>query len=141
MTLNTLTPNVMVKDIESTVEWYERVFGADLVATLPPERDEDPWWAQVVVDDATIMFQERESLEEAFPDLEGSSIGGSVAFYFDVDDAQYLHDELESSEVEIVQELHTTRYGRHQFAVRDCNGYILWFAQKITNEPSGPIVR
>jgi len=141
MAINTLTPNVMVEDIESTVEWYERVFDADLVATLPPESDADPWWAQVVVDSVTIMFQERDSLEEAFPGLEGSPVGGSVAFYFDVDDAQYLYDELESSDAEVIQDVHTTKYGRRQFAVEDCNGYILWFAQKITNEPQGPIVR
>lgn len=66
----------MVEDVDSTVEWYERVFDAELVATLPPEETEDYWWAQVVVDGNALVFQRRENLEEKLPELEGASLGG-----------------------------------------------------------------
>ena len=131
MAVNSLTPNLMVEDVESTVEWYEEIFDAELVATLPPEETTDYWWAQVVVDGNAFMFQHRDNLEEKLPDLKGASIGGSVAFYIDIDDAQSMHDRLESAEVEITQDLHETEYGWLQFAARDCNGYLLWFGERI----------
>lgn len=43
MSVNSLTPNLMVEDVESTVEWYEEIFDAELVATLPPEGTTDYW--------------------------------------------------------------------------------------------------
>lgn len=140
MTLNTLTPNLMVADIESTVEWYEDVFDADLVATLPAGQEE-PWWAQVVVDGVTIMFQTDNSMIDEFPEMEGESGPGSTALYVDVDDIEGLYEDLEDEDVEIIQHLSRSGYGRSQFAVQDCNDYVLWFAEPITNEPTGPIVR
>lgn len=141
MTINTLTPNIMVEDLDETLEWYGRVFDAELVATLPPEDDTETWWAQVVIDDVTLMFQSRENLQKKFPQLDGTPTGGSAVLYLDVDDATALQEKLESEGVEIIQELHRTEFGRMQFAVQDCNEYILWFGEKITNEPKGPIVR
>lgn len=139
MSVNSLTPNLMVEDVESTVEWYERVFDAERVATLPPEETENYWWAQVVVDGNALMFQQRGNLEEKLPELEGASLGGSVAFYIDIDDAHSMHDDLESAEVEITQDLHETEYGWLQFAAKDYNGYILWFGERIeeTSEEIG----
>jgi 5-bromo-4-chloroindolyl phosphate hydrolysis protein len=34
------------------------------------------------------------------------------------------------SKVEIVKELHTTFYGMQEFYFKDCNGYILAFAER-----------
>ena len=131
MSVNSLTPNLMVEDVESTVEWYERVFDAERVATLLPEEAEGYWWAQVMIDGNALMFQQRDNLEEKLPELEGASLGGSVAFYIDIDDAHSMHDNLESAAVEITQDLHETEYGWLQFAAKDYNGYILWFGERI----------
>jgi len=132
--VRSLTPDLMVEDLEATVEWYERVFGAEVVATLPADGDADPWWAQVMIDGAPLMFQERESLEEKLPEMEGATIGGSVAFYIDIDDAEALHDDLESGGVEITQPLHETEFGWRQFAAADPNGYVLWFGERLAGE-------
>lgn len=35
------------------------------------------------------------------------------------------------AEIEVVQEMHDTDYGRREFAVEDLNGYILWFGEKL----------
>jgi len=129
----------MVEDVEETVEWYEAVLDADLVATLPPDESES-WWAQIVINDVTLMFQTRDSLAEEFPEMEAESGPGTATFYIDVDNIRHLYDTLQD-EVTVVQELSRNEYGRNQFAIQDCNGYILWFAEPITNEPDGPIVR
>lgn len=123
--------NRMVEDVESTVEWYERVFDAEPIAGSPPEETEDYWWAQVVVDGNALVVQRHENLEEKLPELEGASLGGSVAFYIDIDDAQDMHDRLESADVKVTQDLHETEYGWLQFAVKDYNGSVLWFGERI----------
>lgn len=141
MRVKSLTPDLMVEDVEATVEWYERVFDARVVATLPTDAETDYWWAQVVIDKIPLMFQDRESLEEKLPELDGTRIGGSVAFYLDVDDVEALHDHLESAGVEATQPLHETEFGWRQFAVTDCNGYILWFGEKLPDEGAEEIGR
>ena len=132
MTVNSLTPDLMVEDLAETVAWYERVLDAEVVATLPEEGD--AWWAQVEIGDASLMFQERDSLTGKLPALEGESIGGSVALYIDVDDAETLQDDLGAAGVDIMEELHETDFGWKQFAVTDCNGYVLWFGEKLEDE-------
>lgn len=136
--MDSLTPNLMVEDIESTVAWYERVFEAEVVATLPSD-GADYWWAQVRLGDAPLMFQERESLSEKLPPLAGADIGGSVAFYIDIEDASGRHEELEDADVDVIKPPHETDFGWRQFAVRDPNGYVLWFGEQIQDEQAEEI--
>lgn len=67
------------------------------------------------------------------PPLEGATLGGSLTFYIDVDSADGLRDQIEmvGPEVEIVQELYDTDYGRRKFAIQDTNDYTLWFGGKL----------
>jgi uncharacterized glyoxalase superfamily protein PhnB len=135
MTINSLTPNLMTEDLFATIDWYERVLGAEVVTTLPPDSDrEDSWWAQLRLDDASLMFQERDSLTEKIPTLEDEPIGGSVTCYIDVDDAERRHDDLTEAGAELAQPLHETEFGWRQFAVVDPNGYVLWFGEKLDRE-------
>lgn len=140
MVISSLIPNIMVEDIERTVEWYEEIFDAEVVATLPEDEGE-PWWAQIVIGGITMMFQTAASLVDEFPEMEGESGPGSATMYIKVSDIRHLYDDLQDKEVTFVQELTESAYGRNQFAIQDCNDYILWFGAEITNEPEGPIIR
>ena len=141
MAVNSLTPNLMVEDVEATVEWYERVFDAKRVATLPADAETGYFWAQVMVEQSPLMFQERANLEEKLPDLEGTDVGGSTVFYVDVNDAQQMHDRLETAGVDIIKGITETDFGWRQFAATDCNGYILWFGEKMEEEAAEDIGR
>jgi uncharacterized glyoxalase superfamily protein PhnB len=125
-----LTPNLMVRDVTETLAWYDKHFDAEELGRMPAHSD-DPEWAQVAIGDVSLMFQERSSLEDDVPALEGSSLGGSFTCYIDVDDAAGLHDELQRADVRVVQELRETAYGRREFAIEDCNGYVLAFGEKL----------
>lgn len=141
MRVNSITPDLMVEDIEATVEWYERVFDAEVVATLPTDAETDYFWAQVMIDGIALMFQERDSLEEKLPVMEGDSIGGTVPLYIDVEDAEQRHDELEAAGVDIVKSPHVTEFGWRQFAAIDPNGYVLWFGEQLDTEETEEIGR
>lgn len=139
MSVNSVTPDLMVEDIEATVEWYDRTFGAEVVATLPTDAETDYFWAQVSIDGNQLMFQERGSLEEKLPVLEGTPIGGSVPLYIDIENAEQRHAALEAAGVDIVKSPHETEFGWRQFAVTDCNGYVLWFGESLETEETESI--
>lgn len=134
MTVNSITPDLMVEDINETVAWYEDVLDAEVVATLPAEAGSEYFWAQVSIDGTQLMFQERDSLEEKLPVLSEESIGGAVPLYIDIDDAERRHKTLEANDVDIVKPPHETEFGWRQFAATDPNGYVLWFGEKLETE-------
>lgn len=141
MNVNSVTPDLMVEDLAETVEWYERVFDAEVVASLPAAADEEHYWVQIVIEGTPLMLQERGSLEEKLPVMEGADIGGSVALYFDVADTRTLYESLQDAGVEIVSEPTETDFGWRQFAAVDCNGYVLWFGEQLDPEESENIGR
>lgn len=130
MAVNSLTPNLMVGDVAETVAWYTNTLDAEELARMPPESDE-PEWAQLALDDAWLMLQERESLEADVTVLEGREIGGSFTLYLDVDDAVALRDRLVAAGETVVQELRETDYDRREFAIEGPNGYVLNFGEKL----------
>ncbi|MFB6089430.1 MAG: VOC family protein [Halobellus sp.] len=133
MTLKSLTPNLMVDDIEATVDWYREVFDSEVVATLPSDAD-DYFWAQVTVGESLVMFQERESLEAKVPAMADRETGGSTALYIDVDDAKAMQERLETAGAELVEPPEETEYGWRLFAATDPNGYVLWFGERVDDD-------
>lgn len=126
MKLGNLVPNVMVEDVNQTIEFYKETLDFEVLATAPETGQFD--WAMLGNGETRLMFQSRTSLGGEIPTLAGRPIGASMTFYIQTDSIQVLHDKLQGK-VEFVQELHTTFYGAQEFAVLDCNGYILAFSQ------------
>ncbi|MBC8492174.1 MAG: VOC family protein [Chloroflexi bacterium] len=127
--LKKMTPNLMVEDVNRTIEFYRDVLGFELLVTVPEEGQFD--WAMMRRDDVEIMFQARSSLGGEVPALANVPIGGSLTFYTEVTGLMELYERLKG-QVEIVQDLHTTFYGTQEFAFGDCNGYILGFSEAVS---------
>lgn len=130
MTLQKLTPNMMVEDVNQTVDFYRDMLGFKLVMTVPERGRFD--WALVQRDGVEIMFQTRASLSRDVPLLQDRLLGGALTFYLDVQGVEALYEQIRNR-VEIIQDLHTTFYSTREFAVQDCNGFILTFAE--TGQP------
>jgi uncharacterized glyoxalase superfamily protein PhnB len=75
------------------------------------------------------MFQEEKSIKEEYPQLNQFAQGGGLTFYLHVTDIHKLYDQLKGK-VTIAKEMHQTFYGSTDFAIEDCNGYILTFSQE-----------
>jgi uncharacterized glyoxalase superfamily protein PhnB len=129
MKFKQLTPNLMVEDVSQTITFYQDTLGFTLLATVP---DSGPFdWAMLKRGEVTLMFQAKASLSDEIPALAGREIGGSLSFYIDVTDVKSLYEELQPK-VRLAQPLHTTFYGREEFAIIDLNGYILAFAAEVS---------
>jgi uncharacterized glyoxalase superfamily protein PhnB len=124
--LKKLTPNLMVEDVNRTIAFYKDILGFELLATQPESGQFD--WAMMKRNDVEMMFQARASLTGELPLFEGKAIDGSLTFFVEVEDVKGLYTNLKDK-VTIVQDMHATFYGAQEFAIQDCNGYILTFAE------------
>ena len=128
MALNSLTPNLMVNDVEETIEYYTDILGFTLLRTVPEQGKLD--WAMVKQNDVLMMFQSAKSLKNDLPRLKGEKPGGGLTFYIKVDDITQLHAQLSENEAEIIAELEKTFYDTLEFSIVDVNGYVLTFSEE-----------
>jgi len=125
-----LTPDLMVDDVAKTVKFYTKKLGFN-VAVLVPEGDKDkPVYAMVVRDEIFMMFMQKDVYEADVIALKGVDIGASATLYCDVDNVDALYDSFKKNGVEFVKEISVTWYGMKEFYIKDCNGYILGFAEQ-----------
>jgi uncharacterized glyoxalase superfamily protein PhnB len=126
--LNSLTPNLMVNDVEETIEYYTDILGFTLLKTVPEKGNPD--WAMVKRNDVILMFQSAKSLKDELPKLKSQKPGGGLTFYIKVDRITELHEELVDNEVEIISDLESTFYDTIEFSIIDNNGYVLTFSEE-----------
>lgn len=137
MILKKLTTNMMVRDVNSTIEFYSNALGFEVVMVVPENsqevltaipKDRVLIYALMKCGNVEIMFQARRSLIEDLPLFKDTEIGASLTFYIEVEDIKGWYEKLKNN-ITIVKDIHTTFYGMQEFYVRDCNGYILAFAE------------
>jgi len=138
MVTEKLAPNLMVEDVNGTVEFYRDVLGFEFIMGVIEEIQEivTSWQKERLLDYAMmkcgnveIMFQAKRSLSEALPVLRDKEIGGTLTLYMEIEGVQELYGRIKDK-VTIIKDLHTTFYGMQEFYVLDCNGYILTFAER-----------
>ncbi|MBF0577073.1 VOC family protein [Dysgonomonas sp. GY617] len=129
MVLKDSTPNLMVKDVNKTVDFYTNILGFIKIDSVP----ETGQWVFAIVKsgDVMFMFQEENSIKEEYPQLSKFPQGGGLTFYIHVSDIHALYEKLKNK-VTLAKDLHDTFYGSTDFAIEDCNGYILTFSQSNT---------
>ena len=86
-------------------------------------------WAIMNCGDVEVIFQSRNYLTAHFPKRSLSGKNDQTAFYIEMDDLQEFYTILKHKVI-LVKDLATTFYGMREFYVRDCNGYVIGFAEK-----------
>jgi uncharacterized glyoxalase superfamily protein PhnB len=137
MKFKSLAPNMAVKDVKATVEFYHDILGFNLLMAVPETQDcvDDTLidgkayvYAMVGCDSINIMFQREDSFREDVILAEGDKIGASVTFYFELDGLDDFYAGVKDK-VAKKTEIITTWYGQREFYLIDNNGYILGFAE------------
>lgn len=119
----TITINIMVKNVKETIKFYEEKLGFQKVLSVP-EEGEKLNFAIMNRDKISIMFQEQENLIEEYASLKTDEIIPTFTLFITVQDVSLLYEELKNK-VQIAKELHKTFYGKDEFAIFDNNGNIL----------------
>jgi len=134
--LSKITANLVVPNVSSALEFYERILGFGLVMAVPAGSQEivtahvadtPLGFAIIQRDDVELMLQSRDSLLHELPALKRQGGGGSITLYIRVVDARALYETIRRK-VTILKDLHTTFYGTEEFYILDSSGYVLTFA-------------
>ena len=122
--MDSVSPNIYVKDINKTIEYYKQL-GFDVVATVPESGD--LIFAMMTCGKITFMFQTFESLGDELPAVSRQD-GGSLMLYIQIKGVRDFHERIKDK-VNVIKGLETTFYGATEFSILDINNYILTFAE------------
>jgi len=140
MKFKNMTPNFSVEDVAKTIEFYQNSLGFSLKMLRRMDMDtiefslvefEEYSYGIVSRDNVHIMFVQEEVFKENIPVAEADIKQASVLFYIDLEGVDELYDDFKKKDIEFVKEMNTTWYGRREFYVKDCNGYILAFGEHL----------
>jgi len=132
-----ITPNIMVADVNATIDYYTNNLEFRVVMGVDEKKDVKMGdsakeailtWAMLKKDDVEIMLQREDSLTEELPEFKGLKIGGTFTLYINMQDVKSFYEKVKNK-VEIVKDLHKTFYGADEFVIKDLNGYIIYFAE------------
>lgn len=122
-----ITTNLMVADVERSMDFYQNILGLEVVASVPG-KNQTLQFAILSKAAITLMLQEKNNLSEEYPILSTEKIQPSITLYITVDDFENFCANLEG-QYPIYTAPHTTFYGAKEFAVVDPDGYVLTFTE------------
>lgn len=122
--METLSPNIFVKDIMKTIDFYKQL-GFELVTTVPEEGEFI--WAMMTCGNVIFMFQTFDSIDNTLPEIKRQD-GGSLLLYIQIKDIRTFHERIKDK-ANVIKGLEKTFYGATEFSITDNNGYVLTFAE------------
>lgn len=120
MNLIHVRPVFWVADVRKTIDWYVDQLGFEETHYV-----ENWQWGQARKDSIYIMFAKIDELKlQAGPIFTGS-------IYFNTMDIDAWWNKLKDNGF-VYYGIENFEHGMREFAIKDCNGYILQFGQEIT---------
>jgi uncharacterized glyoxalase superfamily protein PhnB len=124
ITLENISPNIYVRNIRQTVEFY-KLLGFEIVTTVPDKGD--PVFVLMRCGGVRFMFQTFESIGNTLPQISRND-GGSLLLYIKVENIRALFEKIKDK-VTVLVGLEKTFYGATEFSIKDNNNYMLTFAE------------
>jgi lactoylglutathione lyase len=126
-TINKLTPNLVVSDVDRSVAFYRDVLGFTVQTTVP---DAPPFvFAIVTCGGVEIFLNALDAASEEYPAFRDQRIGGTLTLFMEIAGINAAHEALQSK-VKIVMPLEKKWYGMTEFAFVDPDGYVITFAER-----------
>ncbi len=126
MKLKSITPNLMVENVNATLTFYVNQLGFKILDTNPESGEFE--WGYVMLDGVGLMFQAIDSLKKEYVQLNSHQPGGGFTLYIRIENILEYYDQV-SDKVEVIKPINKTFYGTTEFAIQDLNGYILTFSE------------
>jgi uncharacterized glyoxalase superfamily protein PhnB len=125
MKLEKATPNIFVKDMNATIDFYQKLGFTLTNSVKSPEGT--VVWAQMDHGAVTFMFQTFTSIDNLWPQVSRTD-GGSLLLYIDMKGIREFYDKIKT-EITLLTGLEKTFYGATEFSLCDNNNYLLTFAE------------
>lgn len=134
--MNKLTTNLMVTNVNETIDYYVNNLGFTFITSVDEEKesvrenynDATLIWAMIKNGGVEIMLQRVDSLTEELPIFTGKETGATLTLYISMKDVEGFYHDIKDK-VDIVRDLNKTFYGANEFVIKDPNQYIICFGE------------
>jgi uncharacterized glyoxalase superfamily protein PhnB len=129
MKFQKLTPNLVVRDVAASMEFYRTVLGFQPAITVP---EQPPFvFGSVTSGGVEIFFNDQKVVAEDYPALGTRPIGGSLTLFIEVEGIEEVLAAVQKSPARITMPLKEQFYGMREFAFEDPEGWIITVAERI----------
>jgi len=127
MKFTKLTPNLVVRDVHATVQFYQSILGFQPAITVP---DAPPYvFASGTSGNVEIFFNDQKAVAEDYPPLARDPLGGTMTLFLECEGSGEILRAVEKSGARIVMPLKTQFYGMREFAFLDPQGWTVTIAE------------
>jgi catechol 2,3-dioxygenase-like lactoylglutathione lyase family enzyme len=128
-TFASVTPNLLVRDIETSTAFYRDVLGFAVKQTVP---DSAPFvFVWLERDGVPVFLNNPAAVEKDVPGVAARTAGGTATMFFVISGVDDFHGQV-APKTRIVMSLRTQFYGMREFAVEDPDGHLLTFAERVS---------
>jgi catechol 2,3-dioxygenase-like lactoylglutathione lyase family enzyme len=126
-----VTPNLLVRDVKKSTEFYRDVLGFTMGETVP---DKEPFvFVWLKRDEVSVFLNEVTVAAHDYPDAAKRTPGGTAAMFFIIDDVDGYHASV-APRANVIMPLKTQFYGMREFAITDPDGHIITFAERVSGD-------
>lgn len=128
---SSVTPNLIVRDVKKSTEFYRDVLGFEIKQTVP---DAEPFvFVWLERDGVPVFLNDLNAAAHDYPDAARLPQGGTAALFFIVSGVDSYHATV-APKANVIMPLKTQFYGMREFAVTDPDGHIITFAERVNPE-------
>ena len=129
MKFQKLTPNLVVRDVARSMEFYRSTFGFQTAITVP---EQPPYvFGSVTSGGVEIFFNDQKAVAADYPALGAKPIGGSLTLFIEVEGIEEALSAVEKSGAKITMPLKEQFYGMREFAFEDPEGWVITIAERV----------
>lgn len=128
---NSVTPNLLVRDVKQSTAFYRDVLGFTMGETVP---DKEPFvFVWMKKDEVSVFLNDITAAAHDYPEVAALPPGGTAALFFVINGVDDYHA-LVSPKARVIMPLKTQFYGMREFAVTDPDGHIITFAERVSDQ-------
>jgi uncharacterized glyoxalase superfamily protein PhnB len=129
MKFQKLTPNLVVRNVAASMDFYSKTLGFQRVITVP---EQAPYiFGSVTNGTVEIFFNDQKAVAQDYPALGSKPIGGALTLFIEVEGIEPILAAVQKSGAKITMPLKDQFYGMREFAFEDPEGWELTIAERI----------
>ena len=126
-----VTPNLLVRDVRKSTEFYRDVLGFTMGQTVP---DTEPFvFVWMKHGEVSVFLNDIQAAAHDYPAAAALPAGGTAAMFFIISDVDGYHAAV-APRANVIMPLKTQFYGMREFAVTDPDGHIITFAERVSGD-------
>jgi uncharacterized glyoxalase superfamily protein PhnB len=141
MAMKKLTANLVVEDVLGTALFWCDVLEFEFLVGVPEGTQDSVFdlkqrplaFAMLRAGEVELMLQSVDSMRVDVPGSQATANSSGVVLFIEVDDVEELRQRVDGR-AQIFKDLANSFYGMREFCVRDPNGLLVIFAQKLADE-------